>query len=70
MIMTAEGATERESLSLEALRVQNWRLHCLTDMGLMLGDARVLSESNADLHEMLALLRNGCPVETLRRIML
>lgn len=70
MIMTAEGATERESLSLESLQVQNWRLHRLTDMGLMLGDARTLADSGADLHQMLALLKDGCPVEMLRRIVL
>ena len=67
---TAEGSVEREALSLEALRVHNWRMHCLTAMGLMTGDARTLSESDADLIDTLALLRNGCPVETVRRIML
>jgi len=70
MTVATDEAAGRSTLSLEALRVQNWRLHCLTDMGLMVGDARALSESGADLHSMLALLRNGCPVETLRRIML
>lgn len=72
MVRANEMETEHElsSVSDEELKVRCWRRRCLLEMGLTLIDANLLADSDADLHDMVAHLRNGCPVETLRRLVL
>lgn len=56
--------------SREELRVYTWRRRCLLQMGVPRPYARLLAQSDADLHQMLALLRHGATADQVRRLML
>ena len=50
--------------------VRRWRRLQLLALGFSLRDARLLAESPAELGTIRALLAQGCPLETARRIVL
>lgn len=54
----------------EEERVRIHRRRVLRQMGLSRGYARLLGDSEADLHQILALLRNGATPDQIRRIVL
>lgn len=55
----------------ELERVQNWREKVLLEAGLSAEDARLAAFLNEiDLHEIVALVRRGCPPEVALRILL
>jgi len=56
--------------SREALRIYTWRRRCLLRMGVPRPYARLLAQSDADLHQMLALLRHGATPDEVRLIVL
>ena len=54
----------------KAQEVYSWRRWCLLRMGCSRPYARILAESDADLHQMLALLRHGASADEVLRILL
>jgi hypothetical protein len=71
--MKGQKAGRRDALDLHPLagdrEVRRWRLHQLLAMGFPPRDARALAESPAELGGIRALLAQGCPLETARRIL-
>lgn len=59
-----------EWLSLELLSVRNWRYDEARKAGLSGVEAMMFAESDRDLAELRKLVAAGCPVETLRAIVL
>lgn len=64
--MDADG----EWLSLEQLSVRNWRYDEARKAGLTPVEAALFAESDRELSELRKLVANGCPVETIREIVL
>lgn len=54
----------------EQAKVESWRLHVLIEAGYPLPLAEKLAASEADLHEAVELIRQGCEAETAARILL
>jgi len=54
----------------ERAKVQSWRLHVLIEAGYPLPLAEKLADSDADLHEAVKLIGDGCTHETAARILL
>jgi len=54
----------------EEERVKIHRRRVLRQMGLSRGYAKLLGDSDADLHQMLTLLRQGATADQVRRIVL
>ena len=54
----------------EQAKVESWRLHVLMEAGYPLPLAERLAGSEADLHEAVALLRQGCAAATAAEILL
>ena len=54
----------------ERAKVQSWRLHVLIEAGYPLPLAEKLADSEADLHDAVALVASGCAHETAARILL
>jgi hypothetical protein len=54
----------------EQAKVESWRLHVLMEAGYPLPLAERLAGSEADLHEAVALLRQGCAPATAAEILL
>ena len=54
----------------ERAKVQSWRLHVLIEAGYPLPLAEKLADSDADLHDAVALVDSGCAHETAARILL
>ncbi len=54
----------------EAERVRRRRYWEALDAGLTSPEARLFSESPADIGELRRLVKDGCPLETIRRIVL
>jgi hypothetical protein len=54
----------------EQAKVESWRLHVLIEAGFPLPLAERLSVSEADLHECVDLLRQGCSPATAAEILL
>jgi hypothetical protein len=54
----------------EPARVTGWRLHVLMEAGYPLDAAERIAWSDADLHEAVALVRDGCPYEVAEKILL
>jgi hypothetical protein len=51
-------------------KVESWRLHILMEAGFPLPLAEKIAHSEADLHRAVELVREGCPPETVARILL
>lgn len=64
--MDADG----EWLSLEQLAVRNWRFDEAREAGLTAVEAKLFAESDRDIGELRKLVKAGCPVDTLRAIVL
>lgn len=58
---------EREN---EQAKVESWRLHILIEAGYSLPLAERLAASEADLHECVDLVRQGCSPTTAAEILL
>ncbi len=54
----------------ERTKVQGWRLHVLIEAGYPLAVAERIAESDADLHEAVELIEQGCAHETAAQILL
>ncbi len=54
----------------ERLKVESWRLHVLIEAGYPLPLAERLAHSNADLHQAVELLKQGCRPELAAEILL
>ena len=54
----------------ETTKVEKWRIHVLAEAGYPKGEAQRLAMSAVDLHEAVALVRNGCDPETAAEILL
>lgn len=54
----------------EAERVEAWRFESLVRAGFSSELAEKLAESDADIHEAVALVAAGCPSKTAARILL
>jgi hypothetical protein len=54
----------------EQAKVESWRLHILIEAGFPLPLAEKLAVSEADLHECVDLLRQGCSPTTAAEILL
>lgn len=54
----------------EQAKVESWRLHVLMEAGYPLPLAERLAGSEADLHEAVGLLRQGCAAATAAEILL
>lgn len=54
----------------ERLKVETWRLHVLIEAGYPLPLAEQLAHSNADLHQAVELLKQGCRPELAAEILL
>jgi len=63
--MVAEADTSEEQLQVLRRRYQEAR-----KAGLTIVEAKLFAESDADVGELRRLVRDGCPVETLRAIVL
>ena len=59
-----------ESLSLEQVAVRNWRYDEARRAGLSPVEAALFAESDCDLGELRKLVKNGCPLDQLRAIIL
>ncbi len=59
-----------ERLAYEMLAVRNWRYDEARKAGLTPVEAAMFAESPADLGELRKLVAKGCPVETIRAIVL
>ncbi len=72
--MKGQKAGRRDSRERHPLagdpEVRRWRRLQLLGLGFSLRDARLLAESPAELGTIRALLAQGCPLETARRIVL
>lgn len=64
--MTTDGGR----LALEQLAVRNWRYDEARKAGLTPVEAAMFAESDADLGQLRTLVKKGCPVETIRAIVL
>ncbi len=51
-------------------KVESWRLHILMEAGFPLPLAEKIAHSDADLHRAVELVGEGCPPETVARILL
>ena len=67
MAETTETYIEREN---EQAKVESWRLHILIEAGFPLPIAERLAASEADLHNCVDLLRQGCSPVTAAEILL
>ena len=54
----------------ERSKVESWRLHVLIEAGYPLGLAERLAASEADLHQAVELVSNGCAHATAAEILL
>ena len=54
----------------ERSKVESWRLHVLIEAGYPLPLAERLAASDADLHQAVELVGNGCAPETATEILL
>jgi hypothetical protein len=54
----------------ERAKVQSWRLHVLIEAGYPLAVAEQIAESDADLHDAVELIEQGCSHETAAQILL
>jgi hypothetical protein len=54
----------------ERIKVQSWRLHVLIEAGYPIDLAERLAESDADLHNAVSLVGQGCTPETAAQILL
>ena len=54
----------------ERAKVQSWRLHVLIEAGYPLAVAEQIAESDADLHDAVELVEQGCAHETAAQILL
>ena len=54
----------------ERSKVESWRLHVLIEAGYPLGLAERLAASEADLHQAVELVSNGCGHATAAEILL
>jgi hypothetical protein len=70
MDVASASDTEPSRLTPEQLLVRAWRRRRLLAAGLTVADARLLSESNADLHRALHLVEQGCPPELVAKVLL
>jgi hypothetical protein len=59
-----------ERLELEHLAVRNWRYDEARKAGLSPVEALMFSDSDRDLGELRKLIAKGCPLETIRAIVL
>ena len=67
MAETTERILETQS---EQAKVESWRLHVLMEAGYPLPLAERLAASEADLHEAVRLLEQGCAPATAAEILL
>jgi hypothetical protein len=54
--------------STEAEKIERWRLTVALDLGYGVETAESLAASDADLHELANLIRDGCPLPLAARI--
>ena len=54
----------------ERVKVQSWRLHVLIEAGYPIDLAERLAESDADLHDAVELVDQGCTPEVAAQILL
>lgn len=54
----------------EAERVETWRLHVLIRAGYPTELAEQIAHSDADLHQAVDILRNGCTTQTAAEILI
>jgi hypothetical protein len=54
----------------ERVKVQSWRLHVLIEAGYPIELAERVAESNADLHDAVELIEQGCTPEIAAQILL
>jgi hypothetical protein len=54
----------------ERAKVQSWRLHVLIEAGYPMQVAEQIAESDADLHDAVELVEQGCAPETAAQILL
>jgi hypothetical protein len=54
----------------ERVKVQSWRLHVLIEAGYPIELAEQIAESEADLHDAVELVEQGCTPEIAARILL
>jgi hypothetical protein len=54
----------------ERVKVQSWRLHVLIEAGYPIELAERVAESDADLHDAVELVDQGCTPETAAQILL
>ncbi len=54
----------------ERAKVQSWRLHVLIEAGYPLAVAEQIAESEADLHDAVELVEQGCAHDTAAQILL
>ena len=54
----------------ERVKVQSWRLHVLIEAGYPIDLAERLAESDADLHDAVELVYQGCTPEVAAQILL
>jgi hypothetical protein len=59
-----------DRLSLEQVAVRNWRYDEARAAGLTPVESAMFAESDRELGELRRLVRKGCPVETIRAIVL
>lgn len=59
-----------ERLSLEQVAVRNWRYDEARQAGLTPVESAMFAESDRDLGELRKLVSKGCPLETIRAIVL
>jgi hypothetical protein len=52
----------------ESSRVEAWRLKVALDLGYQVDAAEEIATSDADLHQLEGLIRNGCSLELAARI--
>jgi protein involved in temperature-dependent protein secretion len=54
----------------ERVKVESWRLHVLMEAGYPVSLAERVAHSNADLHQAVALVREGCAPELAAEILI
>jgi len=54
----------------ERVKVQSWRMHVLIEAGYPIELAEPIADSDADLHEAVQLLDQGCSPDVAARILL
>jgi hypothetical protein len=54
----------------ERVKVESWRLHVLVEAGYPIPLAERVAHSNADLHQAVALVREGCAPDLAAEILI